>query len=211
MNKTEICNLALGRIGNFRITSIDETGSAEAEHCRRFFEITRQSLLRDFDWNFATEETELSAIADGEAFDYDYAYALPADYLQAINFNGTSAGTKQSLWRIAKGILYSDETESTLEYIRDVEDCTEWDSVFVQAFAWYLAAAIAPSITSSPASAADFLRAGKLFLSEAKGIDTQETALKIIRGVEHSAYQAAREGRGAIPRNWMLQDWGPPN
>lgn len=211
MNKTEICNLALGRIGNFRITSINEADSAEAEHCRRFFDITRQSLLRDFEWNFALEEAELSAIADGEAFDYSYAYTLPADYLQAVSFNGVRSGTKQDLWKIAKGILYSDDTDSTLEYVRDVEDCTEWDSVFVQAFAWYLAAAISPSISSSAAMAGEFLRAGRAFLSEAKGADSQETGLRVIRGVEHSAWQAAREGRGPYPQNWMLQDWGPPD
>jgi len=213
MTETEVANLALARIGNWRISSLTES-SVEAGQCARHFAVTRRMLLRDFDWNFAVSWALLSQIADGEAFDYDYAYALPSDYLRAIAFNGVPVGNKQSTSKIAGNVLYSDESDADnakLEYIRDVTDVTEWDDVFATAFSWYLAAAIAPSIKQSPELSGHLLSAGKAFLAEAKGSDTQETGLKVIRGVEYSRYQAARDGHYPDNPNFLLQNWGPPN
>lgn len=218
MHQTELCNLALAKLGSFTISSIDEN-SAEARHCKINFELCRQSLLRDFDWNFATHQVELAEIADAASFGFNHAYALPSDYLRALSFDGIHSGTKQKYWKIASGRLYTDQgtaSNAKLIYVRDVEDCTEWDSVFCSAFVWYLAAAICPSIKQDPQLAISLLQAGQAFLSDAKGTDTQEDGLKIIRGLEYSQYQRAREGwyggsaGGYWGAPWMFQDFGPP-
>lgn len=214
MTQTEICNLALAKIGSYNVSSIDEA-SNEARQCKRAWDNTRRMLLRDYDWNFATAEATLTQLDGQEAFDFDYAYALPSDYLRAIKFDDTFAAPGQSAWKIASEKLYSDLSdadEAQLEYIRDVTDATKWDDVFVNAFAYYLAGNIAPSIQGSPELGIQLMQAGEAFLKEAKGNDTQESGLKVLRGTERSKYMAAREGR--LPSslgNFMVWDAGPPN
>lgn len=46
-SEVDICNLALARLGdNATVASIDPPeGSAQAEHCARFYAIARDSLL----------------------------------------------------------------------------------------------------------------------------------------------------------------------
>ncbi len=212
--QTEICNLALAKLGSFTISSINES-SPEARQCLRAWDNTRRMVLRDYDWNFATVEATLSQLSGQEAFGYDYAYQLPSDYLRAIKFDDTYASPGQTRWKIAAGKLYSDlsdSSEAKLEYIADITDPTEWDDIFVNAFSYYLAGNIAPSITGNPELGIQMTRAGEAFLKEAKGNDTNESGLKILRGLENSKYMAAREGR--LPSslgNFMVWDFGPPN
>jgi hypothetical protein len=209
----EVFNMTLGRIGNFSIADVDEA-SAEAGHCRLHADLVRKTLLRDFDWNFATQETTLSeGDAAEDTFGYTYNYELPDDYLQALEFNDVPAGTTQTRWKIYGILLYSDVApdDAVFRYVADIDDCEDWDDIFTTTYTWYLAAAIAPAISNSPAMAAELLRAGQAYLKDAKAGDVLETSLKVIRGQQHSRYQAAREGRTTRTGNWMTQDWGPPN
>ena len=58
MNNIEICNLALGRIGVEEINRMDEA-SQPARICTRYFDFTRQNVLRRFPWTFATKRVQL--------------------------------------------------------------------------------------------------------------------------------------------------------
>ena len=51
----DICNLALAHIGDdATVSSIDPPeGSAQAEHCKRFYAIARDTMLQMHNWNFA--------------------------------------------------------------------------------------------------------------------------------------------------------------
>lgn len=52
MNNIEICNLALGRIGVDEINRMDEA-SQPARICTRYFNFTRQNVLRRFPWTLS--------------------------------------------------------------------------------------------------------------------------------------------------------------
>ena len=56
----DICNLALGHIGNkAEITAIvPPDGSAEAAQCGKFYPIARDECLSEFDWGFAKSSSE---------------------------------------------------------------------------------------------------------------------------------------------------------
>jgi len=205
----EVANMALGRIGEFRINSLAEN-SAEARHLNRFLDTTRRSLLRRHRWNFATAFLVLSEISGGASFEYEHAYNLPSDYIQAIAYNRVQGGTKQCTWKISGGRLYTNDTGNReLEYIRDVEDSEEWDPEFTEAFTWFLAAAVAPSISGTSNLVPQLINGGEAYLSRAAGGDARESGLDIIGGVAYSAYQNAREGRSST--NFLTQNWGPPN
>ena len=55
----EICNLALSHLGDTAtVASIDPPeGSAQAEHCARFYPIARDALLEKHDWSWATRRS----------------------------------------------------------------------------------------------------------------------------------------------------------
>lgn len=83
--EVDIANLALGHLGDSAtVASFDPPeGSAQAEHCARFYPISRDSLLEIHTWSFATRKIALAEVAN--TWDqWAYAYALPSDCMTAV-------------------------------------------------------------------------------------------------------------------------------
>jgi hypothetical protein len=76
----DICNLALAHLGdNATIASIDPPeGSAQAEHCQRFYPIARDTLLEMHSWSFATKRAYGAEVENSWPM-WEYAYAMPGD------------------------------------------------------------------------------------------------------------------------------------
>lgn len=76
----DICNLALAHLGdNATIASIDPPeGSAQAEHCQRFYPIARDTLLEMHSWSFATKRAYGAEVENSWPM-WQYAYAMPGD------------------------------------------------------------------------------------------------------------------------------------
>lgn len=85
-SEVDICNLALAHIGdNATVASIDPPeGSAQAEHCARFYPIARDSLLEMHFWNFSMKRVVLAQVTNTWP-EWQYAYAVPADCLNIIS------------------------------------------------------------------------------------------------------------------------------
>jgi len=94
MNSVGICNLALSRLGAYSINSFTEV-TKEAKFCNAIYEPVRDSLLRDFDWNFANRREELALLTETYS-GYDYAYAYPSDCLKAIKIYNANTGYSMS-------------------------------------------------------------------------------------------------------------------
>ena len=60
----DICNEALSHLGDSAtVSSIDPPeGSAQAEHCARFYDSTLQSLSELHNWKFALRRTSLAQV-----------------------------------------------------------------------------------------------------------------------------------------------------
>ena len=60
----DICNLALSHLGDTAtVASIDPPeGSAQAEHCSRFYPVARDAMLELFNWKFATRRATLALL-----------------------------------------------------------------------------------------------------------------------------------------------------
>lgn len=80
----EICNLALAHLGDdATIASIDPPeGSAQAEHCARFYPIARDTLLQMHNWSFASRRVSLAQVTMPYTM-WKYAYAVPGDMMTA--------------------------------------------------------------------------------------------------------------------------------
>lgn len=84
-SEVDICNLALGHLGdNATVSSISPPeGSAQAEHCARFYPIARDALLEMHNWNFTMRRINLAQVTNNWP-EWKYAYALPADSINII-------------------------------------------------------------------------------------------------------------------------------
>lgn len=156
-SKADICNLALSHLGvSTEINDLDTERSQEAQTCRRFYDQTRQELLRDFPWQFATQRKTLARVATDPTDDWGYSYRFPSDVL-TLHRVQTSLGrlTPRSLQiPFALGsdtsgrLVYTDDSAGVFFATMDVTDPAMFTPDFVQLFALKLAAWIAPRITN---------------------------------------------------------------
>lgn len=153
MDKVEICNIALSRIGMDSIERIDEA-SQQARKCQQFYDVTRRNVLRAVPWPFATRRVRL-ALKEETPPDYKYAYGYPADAvclrkLFADKFNNIPEKTPYKIVSNKTGkLLYTNVADAWIEYTADVTDCSLFDDGFIQAFSWKLAAEMAFTLTSN--------------------------------------------------------------
>jgi hypothetical protein len=85
-SEVDICNLALAYLGDTAtVASIDPPeGSAQSEHCARFYPIARDTLLNMHAWNFASRRVVLAQVTQPYA-QWRYAYAAPGDMMYALS------------------------------------------------------------------------------------------------------------------------------
>lgn len=82
----DICNLALGYLGDTAtVSSLNPPdGSAQAQHCARFYPIARTSALELAAWDFATKRAFLAAVSNSWPM-WRFAYAMPSDAMSVIS------------------------------------------------------------------------------------------------------------------------------
>lgn len=194
MTQTAIANRALAHLGSHRIVDVNEA-SPPAEHIRRCWDSERRATLRVGHWNFARHRLTLSPLA-APAFGWTNAFALPADFLATVSFNGIESGTSRTNFELEGSAILCNSTSAQLVYIRDVLDCTKWDDVFVQAFALRLAAAIAPSLTASAGTADGLLQKAEIVLGSARLVNATDGRPEVLRDELPNDYLEARAGRG---------------
>ncbi len=142
---TEICNMALGRIGASRIDSLEDNTDTDANAvlCRLHYSQTRDALIRSHWWRFARARKVLSANTTDEPLDeWDNSYDLPPDFLRMKNpYEGVVSGETELRYTYSlegKQIL-SNEGSMKIRYVKRVTDPTEFDPLFVEVFILVLA------------------------------------------------------------------------
>lgn len=176
MITTDICNLALSRIGARRIADFESDATTEARSCRLHYALVRDGLLRRHQWDFATRTTPLSKLSDAPVGSFSEAWQMPADCVRLISVS--NAERKVSRFkREDRRILTSGETAVFLEYVSNSIPITQWDSLFIEALSLALAARIAPDVTGSADAGAPFRSdLESLALPAAQTADARETA-----------------------------------
>jgi hypothetical protein len=149
MDNLTIINLALAHLGAALIQNIDEK-SKEAAAAKQFYDPTRRSVLRKYNWNFATKTERLALLAE-KPVRYEYAYGLPADYVKLINIapkteHYLKAGNEEP-FKIQDNKLLCDLEEVYVDYIYDNINENSFDDLFVEAFSHLLASKMAVNVT----------------------------------------------------------------
>ncbi|WP_288080813.1 hypothetical protein [Pseudomonas sp.] len=186
-SEVDICNLALAHLGDTAtVSSINPPeGSAQAEHCARFYPIARDSLLEMHTWGFATTRVTLASIGSSWP-EWKYCYAAPSDMLNALgildpyasddyaagnNYGFTQTGvpligsgtyTPQpfAMESLPDGtpVIYTNQDGAVLRYTRTVTDTTLFSPLFIDALGWSLASYLAGPLIKGDAGAAEAKR-----------------------------------------------------
>lgn len=183
-SQLEIINAALSRIGANEIVSLDE-GTAEARIAGASWEIARRACLRDHPWNFAIKEAELNRLTGVAPHQFKYAYRIPALCVRLLQVVGNP------VYRLQAGNIQMDGDRCQVRYVEDVQDTTQWDSLFVDVLAQRLAADIAYGITKSQATADSMYAVYDRKVRRARHIDGTEDTAQMLAD-DGSMYLGAR-------------------
>ena len=137
--------MALSYLGANSIIEItDET--EEAKLCLRNYDNTRDAVLEDVNWTFATRRIILGTpCTESPIFGYGNKFLVPAEVLRIISVNDN-----QYEWVLEEGFILSDSGMLEVIAVVKVENPHAFPPSFVTAFASRLAAEIALPITNSP-------------------------------------------------------------
>lgn len=183
-SEVDICNLALGHLGDSAtVASLDPPeGSAQAEHCARFYPIARDSLLEMHAWGFATRRVQL-AVLESNVQQWAYCYAQPNGVLNILALLPSSAHDDYSAGggytpqasscevdENGAAVIYTNQAHALLRYTGLVTDTTRFSPLFVAALAWHLASMLAGPVIKGDAGAAEAKRCAgmmRAYLSQA--------------------------------------------
>jgi len=149
----EICNLSLAHIGQGSINSLDEA-SPQAKKCNLFYTNTRDSLLRQFPWNFSTKSILLSQMStDTNGWLYTYQHPPTSLWVRKVftaedvdpdvpyEYEIVSTGTEKYICCD----LYQAYAKCTIR----IEDTTLFDPLFIDALVYKLALDLCMPLTNS--------------------------------------------------------------
>jgi len=208
-SEIDICNLALGHLGDVAtIASIDPPeGSAQAEHCARFYPIARDALLEMHAWSFSTKRVQLAQLGSGWP-EWSYSYAQPSDALVMIavlppsstdDYSTVATGVQISaggsyvpqpfsceINADGADVIYTDQAEAVLRYTALVTDTTKFSPLFIVALSWQLASMMAGPILKGDAGAAEAKRCAAMaqaYLAKAKESDAGQRRINLQHNV----------------------------
>lgn len=172
-SEVEICNLALAHLGDSAtVASINPPeGSAQAEHCQRWYPIARNSLLELQDWGFATTRALLAELVNPFP-QWQHAYARPADCLKVLavlpadaagdiadtfprdHFHHAAVPAQCAIYTpqafttetdasTGNQIILTNQRNALVRYTRLVTDTSKFSPLFTDALGWYLASYLA--------------------------------------------------------------------
>lgn len=162
-SEVEICNLALAHLGDAAtVASLSPPeGSAQAEHCARFYPIARDTLLEAHSWKFATRRETL-ALLDVDTFNWSYAYAEPNNALRILSILPMQAvvGEEAQPFETMAGedgsaLIYTDLDSASAVYTTVVTDTTKFSPLFIDALSRLLASYLAGPVIKGDAGKAE--------------------------------------------------------
>lgn len=182
VTETDICNLALTRIGHNQITSLSE-GTKAADLCTLHYALSRDFMLRDHHWNFSIRRSTLALSATSPNHEFTYQHALPSDCLKVVrtDLDDVSGGIEYGYpystgapYRIEGRFLLCDEATVSIEYVSRVTDTAQFDALFVDCLAQRLAAELAMPLADNATLAKNMWDIYSMKVREARSVNAQE-------------------------------------
>lgn len=193
---TGIVNLALSRIGVKGIANLSEQ-SQQAIAANASWQYIRDEVLSAKDWYFAKKRVALAQNATSPAYNFDYAYTLPADFLRLCKQDSSDASvfpsgyyaedsitgqvliqnnyTAYKIEAISDGTLclvtnYDNSSyDIYINYIAKITDVTKFSPQFISALAFRLAAELSITRTETRSKFTDMMETYRTSLVDAEG------------------------------------------
>ena len=155
--KVDICNLSLAVLGDTAtVSSIDPPeGSAQADHCARFYGMTVNEVLSQHNWSFALKRVQLSELVAAVEGDEDaHQYALPPDCLRVVRLFSSEKGDRYVQYDIemffGQRVVVTDAQDPWILYVSSQVDESAFPPLFTTCVVHRLASWLAgPLVTSS--------------------------------------------------------------
>ena len=194
----DICNLALDILGDAPINSIASPSTEDERLLSRWYDQTRQELLRKYIWNFSKRRANLSRIG-APAFDYSDEYQLPSDFIRLLSIGANPRERPLTAINFdieGRKLLVDAEGAATIKarYVADISVVTEFDSLFINILYLSLALKMAYKKTKRRTLVSDINGLLAADLIKATSVDGQE---KPPIQIKRSKYNAARRGRNS--------------
>lgn len=170
MSQVSICNVALSKIGDESILSLDDDTKA-ARYCKLLYDEQRKFVLRSYPWRFALNRYVLAPLRDKPLFGYEYQFSLPADCLRVWEVIGNS---RDNPFQVENGrILYN---QSVLKFIgiSDVSDPSLFDAMFSEALSLRLASQLAFPLTADKALSREMTEQYEYYVQKARSASAFE-------------------------------------
>ncbi len=185
-NPVEICNLALVRIEQNSISSLDDE-SVQGQFCNMVYEQSKTSLLSRYNWTFAIETAKPTQTLTSTLQDYTYAYQLPADFLRLVSVYDSSdrefiqiTGMKPP-FVLEGSFIKSDASEIKIKYIKNIDTVAKFSPQFIDCFVLDLAIRLTKLFNSSTSYLQMLNMEFAQKIEEAKISDCQQTMLSQIK------------------------------
>lgn len=222
MAEIAIWNLALGRTGDDATVASPTERSRQAELCRQFYAIARDSLLEMHDWNFATRRVLLAPVAVDAWVNWNYAYACPANAVRVFQVGDSAAisayehtddalrvpirtpaalAPRQAdqfeieIDAAEDRVIYSNVPDALARFTVRVENTDRFSPLFRDALGWLLASYLAGPILKGETGRAEaqrLLGVFEAFMAKAAGSDSRQARRTDYRETHTASWMAAR-------------------
>lgn len=152
----EIVNRALSKLGDMRISSLDD-GSKSAAVAASMYEIVRDAEIAAHSWNFAKTRAKLPAEVEKPAFGWAWQYLLPSDCLRVLEAgpwpqavtDSYIGGDSRSFALEGQRLLSGLGPALDVIYLKRISDAGLFPPSFIEVLACKLAVEMAESLTGS--------------------------------------------------------------
>lgn len=155
ISKTSLINKALTIVGASPITNIDDD-SNNARVVSRVYDISRQSVLSECLWTFASTRCTLSLSATTMPWNYideAYVYVKPSHILRIFDVSDNVAK-----WRVEGDYIVSDTSGLGIKGVYDLDDPAKYSASFTEALIDKLCADVCYMIVNSATKAEGFMK-----------------------------------------------------
>ncbi len=194
-SEVDICNVALGHLGDTgNIASLyPPEGSAQAEHCARFYPMARDALLSLHTWGFATRRVPLAQLST-DVPGWAYAYVFPSDTLTVLAVQGPDepdpeAGGFPAMSHpyvsesneAGNRTIYCNVPNAVMRGIFRVTSTERFTPLFITTLSWQLASMLAGPVIKGDAGMTEAKRCAQMaqaYLAQATGHDANQRNVK---------------------------------
>lgn len=172
---TQICNLALMRLGADTIADIDES-STNAGYCKFVYDRCVNWLLRKHDWSFALKRETMAESSGTNLTAYTYSYQMPTGVARFMALLDEDGNVSLEPYMIENDQIYTEQEDAMAKFIDENVDVKRYDEAFVHVLSLMIAWQIAMRITQSNDIRKEIYQEFRGELREAMGMDAKEAS-----------------------------------